>query len=140
MRKNTRGPTAGKKEPSGEPRVGIFWVLDGKLLIDSTPLSGAEPYGDFKVHPGDHCSVWPRFQQTGAVPAEMEYEEAPRGRVMYNTKLGQYTLLADRCILRRTELVSRIKSELRLPANTTVGTDSHYRCFSCLYGRDDDED
>jgi hypothetical protein len=34
-----------------EPRVGIFWLIDGKPLIDSTPLGEAEPYGDHLTHP-----------------------------------------------------------------------------------------
>jgi hypothetical protein len=29
-----------------EPRLGIFWLVNGNLLIDSTPLSKAERYGD----------------------------------------------------------------------------------------------
>jgi hypothetical protein len=52
------------------PEVGIFWLVDGKLVIDRTALSKAENYGAFKVHPGDHCSVWEKFQRGGAVPAE----------------------------------------------------------------------
>ncbi len=123
-----------------EPRVGIFWLLKGKLLIEATPLSKAEAYGDFKVHSSDHCSVWARLQQAGTVFPEMEYEEAPRGRVMYSTKTGQFTLLADRCILGRKDVLARIKSELRLPSDTKLDTDGHYRCFACLYGEDDDEE
>jgi hypothetical protein len=26
--------------------VGIFWLVDGRLIIDASPLSEAEPYGD----------------------------------------------------------------------------------------------
>jgi hypothetical protein len=74
-----------------EPRVGIFWLINGSLIVDATPLSKAGEHGDFKVHPGDHNSVWDQFQQDGSVPPEMEYEEAPRGRVMYNTKTRQFT-------------------------------------------------
>jgi hypothetical protein len=81
------------------PEVGIFWLVDGKLVIDRTALSKAENYGAFKVHPGDHCSVWEMFQRGGTVPADIEYEECPRGRVMYDTKTGRFRLLADRCIL-----------------------------------------
>ena len=44
---------------AAEPKVGIFWLSDGNLVIDSTLLSKAEDYGGaFKIHPGDHCSVW----------------------------------------------------------------------------------
>jgi hypothetical protein len=120
-----------------EPHVGIFWLVSGKPVIESNAVSEAEDYGEFKIYPGDHYSAWAELQQGGTVPGEMEYEEAPRGRVMYNTKTAQFTLLADRCILRRKQLVAKIKSELHLPANIKLGTDSHYRCFTCMYEKDD---
>jgi hypothetical protein len=34
-----------------EPHVGIFWLVKGKLIIDATPVSKAEPYGDHVGHP-----------------------------------------------------------------------------------------
>ena len=119
-------------KPSTEPRVGIFWLVGEKLLLDTTPLSRAEEYGEFKVHPGDHVSVWEKLRSANAVPQEMEYEEPPRGRVMFNSKLATFTLLADRCILRRKAIVAKIRKQLHLPKNTRESTDSHYRCSSCL--------
>jgi hypothetical protein len=115
-----------------EPKVGIVWLLDGQLVIDSTPLSEAENYGEFKVHPGNHYAVWSRLQRVGIVPAEMEYEQAPRGRVMYSTRTRGFTFLADRCILKDKGIVRRIMSEMNLPKDTATDTDSHYRCFRCL--------
>ena len=115
-----------------EPHVGIFWVVDGKPLIDRTPIGGAEDYGDFKTHPRSHLDVWTLFQQKGTVPADVEYEEFPRGRVMFNTKTRQFTFLADRCILRDKSMVSTIMSAMNLPGkNTDKGTDSHYRRSAC---------
>ena len=140
MKKRHRRGQHKRSVQAPEPCVGIFWVVDGKPVIDSTPLTDAETYGDFRIHSGDHYSVWPRLQQAGTVPAEMEYEEAPRGRVTHDTKTGRFTLLADRCILSRKDTLAQIKSELHLPTNTKLDTDSHYRCFACLYGEDDDEE
>jgi len=120
---------------STEPRVGIFWLVNQNLLIDSTLLSAAEEYDQFKIHSGNHVSVWEKFRQNGTAPREMEYEEAPRGRVMHNTKTRRFTLLADKCILKNKRIVRKIMSEMSLPSKTTdKGTDSHYRCFACLYG------
>ena len=135
MKKRGEG---GQRNTSGrvpEPRVGIFWLLNGTPIIDSAPLSEAEPYGDHLTHPRGHAAVWEQYQRVGTVPAEMEYEEAPRGRVMYNTKTRRFTFLADRCILRDKNVVRRIMSELTLPRNTETDTDSHYRCFRCLRAR-----
>jgi hypothetical protein len=123
-----------KKEPS----VGIFWVIGGKLVIDSTPLSQAEPYGVHLSHLGGHLEVWTMLQQKGTVPSDIEYEEAPRGRVIYNANTGRFSFLADKCILRDKIMLTKIMSELHLPSeNTDKGTDAHYRCSSCLRGRAD---
>ena len=33
-----------------KPRVGIFWLIGQRLIIDTTALSEAGRYGDFKIH------------------------------------------------------------------------------------------
>jgi hypothetical protein len=131
-----RSPRTYPKDGKEESRVGIFWLINTNLLIDGTPLSEAEQYGDFLTHPRGHAEVWERYQRNGTVPPETEYEEAPRGRVMYNTKTCQFTLLADRCILKKKALVTQIKKEMCLPKNTEVGGDPHYRCSNCLRGEE----
>ena len=118
-----------------EPHVGIFWLVNDKLLIDSTPLSEAETYGDHLTHPHSHLEVWTMFQRNGTVPREVEYEEPPRGRVMYNMRTQQFILLADRCILQDKGIIGKIKLEIGLPKDTELGPDSHYRCFACLRER-----
>jgi hypothetical protein len=121
-----------RRAPKGEPHVAIFWVVSGNALIDSTPLSQAEPYVDFLIHAGGHDKVWQRYQQSGLVAADMEYEESPRGRVMYNTETQRFTLLADKCILKNNGVVKKIMSAMNLPSKTTdKGTDEHYQCSAC---------
>lgn len=119
---------------SQEPRVGIFWLLDGRsLLLDSTPLSEAEPYGDCLTHPGSHIERWEDFQQQAMVPREIEYEEWPRGRTVFDAKKGKFILYADNCILRRKALVRKIIKRMNLPENgVQTESDTHYRCSRCL--------
>ena len=127
---NIHPPTRNRKK---EPSVGIFWVIRGKFVIDSTPLSQSEPYGVHLPHPGSHVEVWTMFQQKGTVPRDMEYEEAPRGRVIYNAKIGRFSFLADKCILRDKIMVTKTMSELNLPnKNTDRRADARYRCSICL--------
>lgn len=124
-----------------EPRLGIFWLVSGgKLLIDSAPLNDCEKYGDHLNYPESHIRVWERLQQIGKAPAESEYEEFARGRVISDLKTKRFTLLADRCILKREGLIAAIKNELHLPKQTSLGTDPHYRCFRCLHGNTDEEE
>jgi hypothetical protein len=132
---------ADSRRPKKEQRVAIFWLVDGKPVINSTALSMSEDYGAFKVHPEDHCSVWEKLQQSGAVPADVAYEECPRGRLMYDTKARRFSLLADECILKNKGVIRDIISKMNLPGkNTDMETDSHYRCFACLHGRREDPD
>ena len=120
-------------KPMDNPSVGIFFAVGPTLLIESTPLSQAGRYGDFKIHERGHDEYWEDLRRAGAVPPGSEYEEFPRGRVAYETRTQQFSLLADRCVLRDPSKVAELLQRLRLPAaRTTTGTDPHYRCAHCL--------
>lgn len=122
-----------KAKKAGVPQVGIVFACKGKLFIDSTPVTEAEGYAHFKIHDRDHHQYWTQLQGMGAVPEDVEYDEVPRGRSVYDTKSRRYTLFLDRCILKNKKLVSQIMAEMNLPfENTETSTDSHYRCPSCL--------
>jgi hypothetical protein len=120
------------KQPDAEARVGIFWLYDGRLITDSTPLSQAEPYGDVLTHAQGHIDHWTALQERGAIPIEVEYEEPPRGRVGYNFKKKEFFLLADRCIINDAGAVQMIITALHLPEDTEPFPDFHYRCTKCL--------
>ena len=121
---------------NGEPRVGIFWLLDdGALLLDTTPLADAEPYSDCLTHPRSHILQWEIFLQQGCVAPDIEYEEPPRGRVVYRAPTERFVIYADTCILRRKYLVRKIMTTMHLPKNKTdTSPDQHYRCSQCLHG------
>ena len=120
-------------------RVGIFWWHRGRLFCHSTPISTAEPYGDTVGDPMSHMDYWRQLQLTGQVRPEIEYDEPPRGRVVYNSTTQSFLLLADRCILGRAVIIEQIMRELRLPKITKMESDAHYRCGHCLYSDDHDE-
>jgi hypothetical protein len=115
------------------PKVGIFWLVKGRLVFDTTPLAEAESYGDCKGHSRGHVDRWRQMQNGGMAPNDAEYEQFPRGRIVYNMKTEKFMLLADRCILKKRNLVKKIMKEMQLPPTITeCGTDEHYRCYRCL--------
>lgn len=145
MGRGKKGRKLGAKDepnPDKEPQVGIFWLVAGELIFDVTPLGKAERYGNHLTHSGSHIDVWKRLRQMGKVPQETEYEEYPRGRVNYEVATETSSLLADRCILEGKDLVTQIRKMMHLSKQTTIGTDSHYRCSKCLWGKGvaDEED
>jgi hypothetical protein len=113
------------------PKVGIIFLVGHKLLIDATPVSDAEDYGEFKIHDLGHDRYWDRLVKKSVVPGS-DYEEYPRGRVVFNKKTHQHTLYLDRCILKKLGVVKKIMSEMSLPPNNTkISRDEHYRCPGC---------
>jgi hypothetical protein len=115
------------------PNVGITFLVGKTLLIDRTPVSEGEIYGEFRIHERGHDTYWEKLKKTGVVPQGSEYDDYPRGRVAYNTKTEKYSLFLDRCILKNKSIVKRIMAELNLPVKSTqTDADFHYRCAGCL--------
>jgi hypothetical protein len=118
---------------NNQPLVGIFWWFRVRLILDASPLSEAEKYGDCLTHSRSHIDHWTGLLQRNEVPIEVEYEEPPRGRVMWNTISERCLILTDRCILRKQGSLNRIMRSMRIPMQTAdTETDAHYRCFQCL--------
>ena len=73
----TRSTKASQSKSGPELHVGIFWLVDGTLLTDSTPLDQAEPYRDHLTHPRSHIDAWDGWQKLGKAPVDVPYEEPP---------------------------------------------------------------
>ena len=132
MKRHSARKTGGKMDP--EPMVGIFWLFKGDLIFDVTPVSAAEPYGDCVGHAKSHIAFWSELQRAGVIPSDVEYEEPPRGRIVFNMKTRQYIVYADKCIRVQSAVVRKIFRELSLPTDSAVITsDGHYRCRTCLF-------
>ena len=124
-----------------EPSAGIFWgirVGKGRVLVtDATVLSHAEAYGADLTHPRGHYDVWEAWQRLGVaglllygLPAEIadsEYEDHPRGRIVYDTQTERFILYADQR-LQTPAFLGRVITAFSLPAEQNlVRSDSHYR-------------
>lgn len=130
-----------KNSHTPEPCVGIFWLFDGELIIDSTPLSKAELFSTAFDHSTGHDKCWSLLQKKGAVPTEVEYDVPPRGRVVFHGQEQRFDFFADKCILVQRDVVGRIMAAMNLPPDkTSERLDSHYRCFNCLYPAVEDDD
>jgi hypothetical protein len=120
-----------------QPAVGIFWGVDGVLVIDRSTLDEAEPYGDCITHAAGHYQRWQEWQALGATRlaaegypdriAWTEYDQWPRGRIVYETPTRRFVLYADRR-LQKPDIVGALKTAFGLnDAEVIVRSDSHYR-------------
>ena len=111
-------------------RVGVFWVHKGRLLPESMPLADGSDDGDFVNGPEGHVAVWSRvrgrWRETFPEIAFLEYEEVPRGRVLYDRSNGRYRVFLDSQLM-AASIKRQIREAFDLPAGMTVfETDLHY--------------
>lgn len=126
-------------------RVGIFWGIRSSasaskkfvIVTDETTLDSAEPYDKFLTHPRGHYDVWETWQRLGVsglkrrrLPeaiAWREYEDFPRGRIVFDTQAARFTVYADKR-LQNEEAMSDILATFGLTdASYVIESDAHYR-------------
>jgi hypothetical protein len=117
------------------PKVGCFFVVNGKPWVEGFPWTENFTVGGFRTYAVGHPEYWQRLQGLGVAPKDMPYENFPRGSVNYEDASDRFTLVADICILGKKRLVSAIMNKLNLPRGTRVLADDHYRCPKCLRER-----
>lgn len=130
--------------------VGIFWAIRDPargivLVTDRTPLARAEPYGDYLTHSMGHYEYWTylsRFGREGLgyrklplIIAIDEYEEWPRGRIVYDASFNHFVIYIDRK-LQNPDIVERIAAAFGiLPGTYIHAFDSHYRSTKAIRDR-----
>jgi hypothetical protein len=100
------------------PAVGIFWRVNGVLVIDRSTLDEAEPYGDCLTHAAGHYERWQEWQAFGTAQlaavgypnsiAWTEYDQWPRGRIVFEIPTRRFVLHADRR-LQKPDVVDALK-------------------------------
>ena len=120
--------------------VGIFWFVPAaagasQILAHATPLTKADRYGDAISHEG-HADLWDRLKTKGATrlrrdgypltPAFSEYDEWPRGRVVFDTRSDLFVIFADRRLQRPPFLLSICEAFRLVLRDAVVRSDEHY--------------
>jgi hypothetical protein len=80
--------------------------------------------------PHGHYEVWEKWRKAGGGPAiaASEYEEWPRGRIVYDRERYRFILYADQQILRDPALMNAIRERFGLAMDRTDQKwDDHYR-------------
>lgn len=120
------------------PRIGIFWmILAGsmpQLLVASCRLPEAEPYGDYLTYGPGHYETWAKWRVSRelsaparAVVRACEYEDWPRGRLVFDKMNARFVLYADRQLMDAAH-IAEICHRFNIPEDRTrVERDAHYR-------------
>jgi hypothetical protein len=102
------------------------------LIALAVPLDQAVEYGDMLIAETGHLDLWTRLARSRpagmpSAPAWSEYEEWPRGRVMFDRRAGRFVVRADRQ-LHRAPFLAMIAARFGFSAGEAVVVgDEHYR-------------
>ena len=119
------------------PAVGIFWLVGGVLVVERSTLDEAEAYGDCITHAAGHYERWEEWQKLGTarlvtmgypeIIPSTEYDEWPRGRVVYEVPARRFVIYADRR-LQKLNVIVALKASFGLNGTEViVRGDAHYR-------------
>jgi hypothetical protein len=117
---------------SHPPRVGILYVIDEDLYVESMPMIEGEDWGDFKTHPNGRMEYWVVLVKQLKLPRYLSYDSYPRGRVIYAKAQDTYMLYLDRWLVKKRQTIQLIKRKLWLfKQQVEILTDEHYQCSVC---------
>ena len=110
------------------PSVGIFFgaMLNGVpvILHDASSIAQAEDYDLCKTHSRGHFEVWEASR--AALSLHDEYDNYPRGRIVYDTRHSHFVVYLDRS-LDVPEFRRAVLHYFALPDGGTVFRhDAHY--------------
>jgi hypothetical protein len=121
------------------PHVGIFWLLqppdgEARLLAAGCPLDQAEPYGNCLTYGPGHYETWAQWRRDRTVEPALralvrshEYEDWPRGRIVFDHSRDLFIIYADRKLL-TPATIARLETQFQLPTvRTEIHSDLHYK-------------
>lgn len=109
-----------------QSKIGIFWFFKGKLLKSETALDDGTEYADVVNGQFNHINYWPMLQRRNPELRLLEYQEVPRGRVLFFKKPKKFRVLMDK-VLHTPRNKQLLLKAFNLPKVKTVfGTDPHY--------------
>lgn len=123
-------------------RVGYFWLVVDRqgcdvILADTLDLAGAETYGELLTHPCGHYEFWEKMKRRGpawlrarnlsAALLSTEYEDWPRGRVVYSPSQDRFYIYVDHRI-QTPARIALVRDKFQISGSEVViSGDSHYR-------------
>lgn len=102
--------------------VGIFFVVNGHILLHTCAHAQAEQYGVFLNYSLSHDEVWRKEYQRHYGVA---FDYYPRGRILYDQERHITRIFYDRCIEAEAQKISENYDSFELLL------DEHYQCHQC---------
>jgi len=118
---------------AGTPEVGLFYMIDGELWIESTPVPEARSLREVIIQPGTHRSYWANLRRMIRALEGVPHTCYPHGRVVFVKATGQYHLYLGPELLTHEHLIRQVMEAMSLTApQTEVRLAPHFRIHGFL--------
>jgi len=108
------------------PKVGVFWSHNGRIRAGTALVKDGEDDGFFINYPFSHYQYWNILQKNYPELKILEYDEVPRGRVIFSKEENMFLIYMDRALFSE-KIKQKILREFALDkTKTRFGTDMHY--------------
>jgi len=107
--------------------LALFWFAEDSFvgLEDSITGPSSALFGNYYRINYTHDTIWSNYRNQTAHP-EKSWSYYPRGEVLYNSKLKQFIVRADRSISEDPAVQRKVLFTYGLPDNTRFETDWSY--------------
>lgn len=108
---------------SNSNMLAVFWYVNGEFIGPEDTLRGDSvvAYGDNLQIDKDHFLEWDKYGDP-----LLEYDYYPRGRVLFNSKIHKFIVVADPKICNNASIREQLIDYYGLPISTIFETDEHY--------------
>ncbi|MEO2069603.1 MAG: hypothetical protein ABGX27_08880 [Desulfurobacteriaceae bacterium] len=108
------------------PHIGVFWIVNNKVDGFKEPVENGEDYGDTVQPSCDHFTYWDEFILRYPQLRLLEYDEIPRGRVVYNKRKKRFVILSSKKVLNNKNLIESVCQFYNLKEDVELRWDEHY--------------
>lgn len=119
------------KKIEAKTMLSVFWYIDGQFFGPEDYLDGDSvlQYGDYLQVDADHYAEWGKLRSQLQLDNSIDYDYYPRGRVLFNSLLHKYVVVADPKIIEDDNIRQQLMDWYDLPTSKGAviwKTDEHY--------------
>jgi hypothetical protein len=110
-------------------KIGIFWIYHGEVLARPIFIEDGESQGDLIDSPDSHVHAWDDpdgFMRDYHELMERNYEDIPRGRVLYESNEDRYVIYLDECLMNARDKAALKKAFSLSKEDCVFRSDPHY--------------
>lgn len=108
--------------------IGIFWIYQSQIYLKTIEANRVKPINGFIDSDFAHYQVWDEISSQNKDFYLYEYEDIPRGRVVYDVENTQYIVYANNDIINSDEAKALIINGFNLKVDSILFKyDEHYK-------------